>query len=67
MRTIDLSKVDRQHQPSMSYEEYKEELKKTRAERKSLQPMPEDMCCSEQSIERMSTAAIIHHQNRIAS
>ena len=62
LRTIDLAEPDGRRQQGMTYEEYKEELAKPRAERRGMPPMPADMCMSAEVGERFAQATIRHHQ-----
>lgn len=62
LRTIDLAKMGRRHQPGMTYEEYKAELAKPRAERRGLPPMPADMCMSPENEARFADAVLLQHQ-----
>ena len=67
LRTIDLAKMGRRHQPGMTYEEYKAELAKPRAERKGLSPMPADMCMSAENEARFAEAVSRHLQASAAA
>ena len=68
LKTIDLSQLNREHEPGMSYAEYQEELKKPRAERRGLPKIPDDMVMHGDGLTRHQQSCLAHHkQSSVAS
>lgn len=67
LRTIDLSELNRGREPDMTYEEYRAELQKPRAERRGLEPMPAEMCMTGEGAERFAASVRAAHQANAAA
>ena len=66
LKKIDLAEIDMRHMPGMTLEEYREELKKPRAERQGLKPVPKDMSISTEDAEFIKKAMLKHHKQSSA-
>ena len=62
LRVVDLSELDEDYTPQMTYEEYCAELQKPRSERRGLTQMPADMCMSPEQEERFIQSVTAYHQ-----
>ena len=64
LKTIDLAEIDGEYIPEMSYDEYREELQKPRAERRGLAQMPDDMSISGYELSRHQESFLAHYRRK---